>query len=83
MRRRYVDVIVDVFRTLQHGCRGHLFEDRTPDVSSRPKVSRRSVARVRRPTKPAAVACSSVATGTVRPHRSEINTIRALMDLAL
>ena len=30
-----------------------------------------------------AVACSSVATGTVRPHRSEVNTIRALMDLAL
>ena len=58
-------------------------EDRTPDVSSRPKVSRRSVSRVRRPTRPAAVACSSVVTGTVRPHRSEVNTIRAQMDLAL
>ena len=58
-------------------------EDRTPDVSSRPKVSRRSVSRVRRPTRPAAVACSSVARETGRPHRSEVNTIRALMDLAL
>ena len=58
-------------------------EDKMPDVSSRPRVSRRSVSRVRRPTKPAAVACSSVDTGTVRPHRSEGSTIRALMDLAL
>ena len=55
----------------------------TPAVSSRPKVSRRSVSQVRRPTRPAAVACSSVATGTVRTHHSEVNTIRALMDLAL
>ena len=29
------------------------------------------------------MACSSVATGPVRPHRSEVNTIQALMDLAL
>ena len=58
-------------------------EDRTPDVSSRPRVSRRSGSRVRRSTKPAVVACSSVITGTVRPHRSEGSTIRALMDLAL
>ena len=29
------------------------------------------------------MACSSVARGTVHPHRSEANTIRALMDLAL
>ena len=53
-----------------------------PDVSSRPRVSRRSGSRVRKSTKPAAVARSSVATGTVRPHRSEGSTIRALMDLA-
>ena len=58
-------------------------EDRTPDVSSRPKVTRRSVSRARRPTRPVAVACSSVATGPVRPHHSEVNTIQALMDLAL
>ena len=58
-------------------------EDKTPDVSSRPRVSRRSVSRVRRPTKPVTVARSSVDTGTVRPHRSEGSTIRALMDLAL
>ena len=32
---------------------------------------------------PAAVTCSSVATGAVRPHCSEGSTIRALMDLAL
>ena len=51
-------------------------EDRTPDVSSRPKVSRR------RPTRPAVVACSSVAL-PVHPHRSEVNTIRALIDLSL
>ena len=56
-------------------------EDRTPYVSSRPKVSRRSV--FRRPTRPAAVACSSVITGTGQPHRSEVSTIRALMYLAL
>ena len=29
------------------------------------------------------MACSSVATGTVRPNSSEVNIIRALMDLAL
>ena len=58
-------------------------EDRTPDVSSRSRVSRRSGSQVRRSTKPAAVACSSMATGTVRPHRSEGSTIQALMDLAL
>ena len=65
-------------------------EDRTPDVSSQPRVSRRSGSWVRRCTKPAAVACSSAATGTVRPHCwgggghcSEGSTIRALMDLAI
>ena len=30
-----------------------------------------------------AVAGSSLATGLIRPHRSEANTIQALMDLAL
>ena len=45
-------------------------EDRTPDVSSQPKVSRRSVSR-------------ALSHGAVCPHRSEVNTIRALMDLAL
>ena len=29
------------------------------------------------------MACSSVATGPARPHRSEVNTMQALMDLAL
>ena len=58
-------------------------EDRAPDVSSQPKVTRWSVSRARRPTRPVAVACSSVVTGPVRPHRSEVNTIQALMDLAL
>ena len=58
-------------------------EDRTPDVSSRQKVSRHSISRARGSTKSAAVACSSRATGTVRPHRSEGNTIRALIELAL
>ena len=57
-------------------------EDRTPDVSSRPKVSRRSISRARS-TKSAAVACSSRVAGTVCPHRSEGNTIHALMELAL
>ena len=37
--------------------------DRAPDVSSRPRTSRRSGSRVRKSTPPAAVACSSVATG--------------------
>ena len=58
-------------------------EDRTPDVSSRPKVSRQSISRARGSIKSAAVACLSGTTGTVRPHRSEGNTIRALMNLAL
>ena len=57
-------------------------EDRTPDVSSRPKVSRQSISRARRPTKLVAVACSLGVTGTVRPHRSEVNTVSVLMDLA-
>ena len=55
-------------------------EDKPPDVSSRPKVTRRSVSR--RPTRPVAVASSSLAREPVRPHRSEVNTIQALMDLA-
>ena len=58
-------------------------EDKTPDVSSRPKVTRRSVSRARRPTRPVVVAGSSLAKRPVRPHRSEANTIQALMDLAL
>ena len=56
-------------------------EDKTPDVSSRPQVTRRSVSRARRPTRP--VAGSSLATRPGCPHRSEANTIQALMDLAL
>ena len=48
-------------------------EDRTPDVSCRPKVSRRSISRAWGSTKSAAVACSSRATQTVCPHlRREI-----------
>ena len=58
-------------------------ENRTPDVSSRPKVYRRPISQARGSTKLAAVACSSRAAGTVRPHRSEGNTICALMELAL
>ena len=58
-------------------------EDRTPDISSRPKVYRRSVSRARRPTRPVALDGSSVAKGSVRPHCSEVRTIQALMELAL
>ena len=50
------------------------------DVSSRPKVTRRSVSRA---TRLVAVAGSLMATGPVCPHRSEVNTMQALMDLAL
>ena len=57
-------------------------EDRTPDVLSRPKESRRSISRARGSTRSAAVACSSRAAGTVHPHHSEGNTIRALMVVA-
>ena len=74
MRRRYVGVIVDIAAWMSWTSLRDT-EDRTTDVSSRSQVSRRSVSRVRRPTKPTPVACSSVATGTVRPHRSEVNTI--------
>ena len=87
MRRRYVGVIVDALGILQRGCRGHLFgtrkTGRQPDVSSRPKVTRRSVSRGRRPTRTVAVAGSLMATEPVRPHRSEENTMQAMMDLAL
>ena len=54
-------------------------ENRMPDASSRPKISRRSISQAWGSTKSAAVACSSRVTGTVRPHGSEGNTIRALM----
>ena len=57
--------------------------DRTPDISNRPKVYRRSVSRTRRPTRPMVLDGSSVASGPVRPHCSEVHTIQALMDLAL
>ena len=58
-------------------------EDRTPDISSRPKVYRRSVFRERRLTRPMALDGSSVATRPVLPHCSEVQTIQALMELAL
>ena len=51
--------------------------------SPRPKVTRRSVSRARRPHRPVRGAGSSRTTGSVRPHRSEANTVQALMDLAL
>ena len=51
---------------------------RALDVSSR-----RSGSRVRKSTPPAAVAVSSVATTAVRPHHSEVSTVRAVMDLGL
>ena len=53
-------------------------EDRTSDVSTRPQVSRRLVSRV--------LVGSGLpigGKGTVCPHCSEVNTIWALMDLAL
>ena len=77
-RRRAQDFAARMSRTSLRDA-----EDRTSDASSRPQVSRRSVSRAWRPTRTAAVACPSVATGTVHPHRSEVNTIRALMELAL
>ena len=77
-RRCARDIATRMSRTLLRDT-----EDRTPDVSSRPRVSRWSGSQVRRSTKPAVVACSSAATGTVRPHHSEGSTIRALMDLAI
>ena len=80
MRRCYVGIIVDALGILQHGCRGHLFGTRR---TGRQMFLLDPVYLVGRITRPAAVAGSSVATGTVRPHRSEVNTIRALMDLAL
>ena len=49
--------------------------DGAPEFSSRSRVWKSAPL--------AAVACSSVATGVVRPHRSEGSMIRALMDLAL
>ena len=58
-------------------------EDRTADVSPRPKVTRRSVSWARRPPRPVRGAGSSRTTGSVRPHRSEANTVQTLMDLAL
>ena len=80
LRRRHRQCARDIAaRMLQTSIRDT--EDRTPDVSSRPKVTRRSVSRARRPTRP--VAGSLVATGPVRPHHSEVNTMQALMDLAL
>ena len=51
-------------------------EDRTPDVSSIPKVTRRSVSRARRSPRPVRGAGSSRTTGPVCPHRSEANTIK-------
>ena len=62
-------------------------EDRTADVLPRPKVTHRSVSRARRPPRPVGGGGggggSSRTTGSVCPHRSEANTVQALMDLAL
>ena len=77
MRRRYESVIFYARAGLQHGCHGHLLGIQVS------RTSRRSDSRVRTSSQPAAVGCSSVATGAVRPHRSEGSTIRALMDFAL
>ena len=58
-------------------------EDRTADVSPRPKVTRRSVSRARRPHRPVRGAGSFRIMGLVCPHRSEANTVQALMDMVL
>ena len=57
--------------------------DKSPDVSSRPMVFRRSVSRARGSTESAVAACSSKGAGTVRSHRTEGDAIQALMQLAL
>ena len=79
MRRHCEVVIVAALGRLQNGCCGNLY--RTWVIGY--WTSRRSGSRVRKSTPLTAVAFSSVATGAVRPHRSEVSTVRALMDLAL
>ena len=73
MRRHYVGVIVGVFRTLWHDCRGE--EDKSPDVSSRPMVYRHSVSWARGSTASATAACSSMGAGAIRSHHTEGDTI--------
>ena len=58
-------------------------EDKSPDVSSRPMVYRRSASRARGSTASATAACSSTGAGAICSHRTEGDTIQALMDLAL
>ena len=66
--------------SLQRRHRRHT-SDRLLEVSSQPRVSRRSGSRVRTYNQPADVTGSLMATGAGRPHRSEGSTIQALMDL--
>ena len=77
MRRHYIGVIVGVLRTSPRR-----EEDKSPDVSSRPMVYRRSVSRAEGSNALAAAACSSKGAGAVRSHRTEGDTIQALMELA-
>ena len=58
-------------------------EDRTADVSPRPKVTRRSSLLRPEASQAGEGAGSSRTTGSVCPHRSEANTVQVLMDLAL
>ena len=53
------------------------------DISFRRKVYHRSVSQARRPMTLMALDGSSVAKVPVRPHCSEVQTIQALMELAL
>ena len=77
-RRRAQDIAARMSRTSPR--RG---EDKSPDVSSRPMVFRRSVSRAWGSTESAAATCSSKGAGTVRSHRMEGGKIKFLMELAL
>ena len=58
-------------------------DDKSLDVSSRPKVYRRSIPRARGSVKLRSAENSLTGTGTVRSHLPEEDTIKALMELAL
>ena len=58
-------------------------DDKSLNVSSRPKVYRRLISQARGSVKLPSAAHSSTGAGTVHSHRPEEETIQALMELAL
>ena len=86
MRRRYVGAIAGALRTLRHGCRGHRFGTRKTGRQMFRLDPKSLVGQSPGPgglNRPMRGGGRFFQDHSVRPDRSEANTVQALMDLAL